>query len=88
MRFEPRAPAGSERLAALAMPHLLGLPYGDQGLLISRRALRAPRRIPSRLPLMEDVDLVRRIGRNESGSPSMPTPFTSACPLSSGTAGG
>lgn len=41
---------------------LLGLPYGDQGLLI-------PRRLYERLggfrplPLMEDVDLVRRIGR-------------------------
>ncbi|BBK44249.1 glycosyl transferase [Allostella vacuolata] len=40
----------------------LGLPYGDQGLLIGRDFLAAlggwrP------LPLMEDVDLVRRIGR-------------------------
>jgi hypothetical protein len=41
---------------------LMALPYGDQGLLISRRhydrlgGYRA-------LPLMEDVDLVRRIGR-------------------------
>jgi rSAM/selenodomain-associated transferase 2 len=41
---------------------LLGLPYGDQGLLVSRSlydrlgGFRA-------LPLMEDVDLVRRIGR-------------------------
>jgi rSAM/selenodomain-associated transferase 2 len=41
---------------------LLGLPYGDQGLLIHRGlydALRGYRL----LPLMEDVDLVRRIGR-------------------------
>ncbi len=41
---------------------LLGLPYGDQGLVISRRLYRdiggfAP------LPLMEDVDIVRRIKR-------------------------
>ena len=41
---------------------LLALPYGDQGLLISRRLYDevggfAP------LPLMEDVDLVRRLGR-------------------------
>ena len=41
---------------------LLGLPYGDQGLLIARDFYNglggyAP------LPLMEDVDLVRRIGR-------------------------
>lgn len=41
---------------------LLKLPYGDQGLLVNRRlydklgGYRA-------LPLMEDVDLVRRIGR-------------------------
>ena len=41
---------------------LLGLPYGDQGLLIHRGlydALGGYRL----LPLMEDVDLVRRIGR-------------------------
>ena len=40
----------------------LGLPYGDQGLLISREFYRAlgGYRI---LPLMEDVDLVRRVGR-------------------------
>lgn len=40
----------------------LGLPYGDQGLLISRAfydALGGYRP----LPIMEDVDLVRRIGR-------------------------
>ncbi|MDH3228992.1 MAG: TIGR04283 family arsenosugar biosynthesis glycosyltransferase [Alphaproteobacteria bacterium] len=41
---------------------VLGLPYGDQGLLIARDFFNelggyAP------LPLMEDVDLVRRIGR-------------------------
>jgi rSAM/selenodomain-associated transferase 2 len=40
----------------------LGLPYGDQGLLISRKLYDevggfAP------LPLMEDLDLVRRLGR-------------------------
>lgn len=41
----------------------LGLPYGDQGLLIGRafyRRLGGFRPIP----LMEDVDLVRRIGRS------------------------
>lgn len=40
---------------------VLALPYGDQGLLISRRfydALGGYRE----LPLMEDVDMVRRIG--------------------------
>jgi rSAM/selenodomain-associated transferase 2 len=40
---------------------ILGLPYGDQGLLISRRLLDAVGGYRP-LPLMEDVDLVRRIG--------------------------
>jgi len=39
----------------------LGLPYGDQGLLISRALLSDIGGIAD-LPLMEDVDLVRRIG--------------------------
>lgn len=40
----------------------LGLPYGDQGLLIARAFYeRLGGHRP--LPLMEDVDLVRRIGR-------------------------
>ncbi len=43
---------------------LFALPYGDQGLLISRRLYdEAGGYRP--LPLMEDVDLVRRIGRIE-----------------------
>jgi rSAM/selenodomain-associated transferase 2 len=40
----------------------LGLPYGDQGLLIARSLLECCGGIRS-LPLMEDVDLVRRLGR-------------------------
>lgn len=40
----------------------LALPYGDQGLLISR-ALYAEVGGYRPLPLMEDVDLVRRLGR-------------------------
>ena len=40
----------------------LALPYGDQGLLIHRDLLRAVGGIPP-LPLMEDVDLIRRLGR-------------------------
>jgi rSAM/selenodomain-associated transferase 2 len=40
----------------------LGLPYGDQGLLISRSFYDAVGGFAA-LPLMEDVDLVRRIGR-------------------------
>ena len=42
---------------------VLGLPYGDQGLLIHRDLLRAAGGVKP-LPLMEDVDLVRRIGRS------------------------
>ncbi len=41
----------------------LALPYGDQGLLIHRDLLRAVGGMRP-LPLMEDVDLVRRIGRH------------------------
>lgn len=41
----------------------LGLPYGDQGLLIHRDLYLAVGGFPS-LELMEDVALVRRIGRH------------------------
>jgi rSAM/selenodomain-associated transferase 2 len=41
---------------------LFRLPYGDQGLLISRQLYQQVGGY-SRLPLMEDVDIVRRIGR-------------------------
>lgn len=41
---------------------VLALPYGDQGLLIHTDLLRAIGGIRP-LPLMEDVDLVRRLGR-------------------------
>lgn len=41
---------------------MLGLPYGDQGLLVSRRLYDEVGGYRP-LPLMEDVDLVRRIGR-------------------------
>jgi rSAM/selenodomain-associated transferase 2 len=50
-----------ERLVRLRC-RLLGLPYGDQGLLISKRFYEKLGGF-SPLPLMEDVDLVRRIGR-------------------------
>lgn len=50
-----------ERGVALRV-RLLGLPYGDQGLLVSRiHYHNAGGYRP--LPLMEDVDLVRRLGR-------------------------
>jgi rSAM/selenodomain-associated transferase 2 len=50
-----------ERLVAWRCRRL-GLPYGDQGLLLSRKLLDANGGVRP-LPLMEDVDLVRRIGR-------------------------
>ncbi|MEP6574657.1 MAG: TIGR04283 family arsenosugar biosynthesis glycosyltransferase [Gemmatimonadota bacterium] len=40
----------------------LGLPYGDQGLLIRRELYDAAGGFPE-LPIMEDVALVRRVGR-------------------------
>lgn len=46
---------------------VLGLPYGDQGLLIHRDLLRAAGGMRP-LPLMEDVDLVRRLGRARIGA--------------------
>jgi rSAM/selenodomain-associated transferase 2 len=50
-----------ERLVAWRC-RVLALPYGDQGLLIHRDLLHTVGGIRP-LPLMEDVDLVRRIGR-------------------------
>jgi hypothetical protein len=41
---------------------VLGLPYGDQGLLIARSFYNRLGGFRE-MPLMEDVDLVRRIGR-------------------------
>jgi rSAM/selenodomain-associated transferase 2 len=51
-----------ERLVAWRCRRL-ALPYGDQGLLISKKLLEAIGGVRP-LPLMEDVDLVRRIGRS------------------------
>ncbi len=42
---------------------VLALPYGDQGLLIARDVLEGVGGVRA-LPLMEDVDLVRRLGRH------------------------
>ncbi len=50
-----------ERLVAWRC-RALALPYGDQGLLISRALYEAAGGFRP-LPLMEDVDLVRRLGR-------------------------
>jgi rSAM/selenodomain-associated transferase 2 len=41
----------------------LGLPYGDQGLLISRKLYREVGGYPQ-TPFMEDVQMVRAIGKN------------------------
>lgn len=49
-----------ERLVGLRCL-IFGLPYGDQGLLIPRRLYRKIGGYKP-LPLMEDVDIVRRIG--------------------------
>ncbi|HEV2560626.1 MAG TPA: TIGR04283 family arsenosugar biosynthesis glycosyltransferase [Rhizomicrobium sp.] len=59
--FEPAA-RRLERLVALRC-WLFALPYGDQGLLISKRHYR---KIGGFRPmaLMEDVDIMRRIGRS------------------------
>jgi rSAM/selenodomain-associated transferase 2 len=42
---------------------LFALPYGDQGLLIARKTYNAVGGFRA-LPLMEDVDIVRRVGRS------------------------
>jgi rSAM/selenodomain-associated transferase 2 len=57
---DPRA-RRLERLVAWRC-RTFGLPYGDQGLLIERGFYRRIGGFRA-LPLMEDVDLVRRIGR-------------------------
>jgi len=50
-----------EKIVALRC-RLLGLPYGDQGLLLSRALYDAMGGFAS-LPIMEDVEFVRRLGR-------------------------
>lgn len=57
---DPRA-RRLERLVAWRC-RMLALPYGDQGLLVHRDLLRDAGGVRP-LPLMEDVDLVRRLGR-------------------------
>jgi rSAM/selenodomain-associated transferase 2 len=63
LRFDSRDPWARriERLAAWRS-RTLGLPYGDQGLLVSR-ALYDHLGGFRPIPLMEDVEIVRRIGR-------------------------
>jgi rSAM/selenodomain-associated transferase 2 len=61
--LDDSAPAARrlERIVAWRC-RVLALPYGDQGLLIARNLYRAVGGFAP-LPLMEDVDLVRRLGR-------------------------
>ncbi|MBU8539258.1 TIGR04283 family arsenosugar biosynthesis glycosyltransferase [Falsiroseomonas tokyonensis] len=56
------APARRLERAVAWRCRALGLPYGDQGLLIHRSLLDEVGGLRP-LPLMEDVDLVRRLGR-------------------------
>jgi len=56
-----RAARRLERMVAWRC-RALALPYGDQGLLVSRALYDAVGGYAA-IPLMEDVDLVRRIGR-------------------------
>lgn len=63
LRFDSPAPLARRWERAVAWrSRALGLPYGDQGLLIARSFYERLGGIRP-LPLMEDVDLVRRIGR-------------------------
>ena len=64
LALDDPAPAARrvERLAAWRS-RVLGLPYGDQGLLVPRALYEAVGGYAA-IPLMEDVDLVRRLGRN------------------------
>lgn len=55
---------------------VFALPYGDQGLLISRKLYEQVGGYRP-LPLMEDVDLVRRIGRSRLANLDVPA-ITSA----------
>jgi rSAM/selenodomain-associated transferase 2 len=63
LAFDSQA-SGAARVARLAnwRARAFGLPYGDQALLIARTRYEALGGFRP-LPLMEDVDFVRRIGR-------------------------
>lgn len=64
-RFRLKSEAWQARLierGVVARVRMLGLPYGDQGLLISRARYGEVGGYRL-LPLFEDVDLVRRLGR-------------------------
>ena len=77
LRFDDRARA-ARRLETIATwrSRILGLPYGDQGLLIARGFYDSIGGFRP-LPLMEDVDIARRIGRRRFVHFDAPA-FTSA----------
>ena len=64
-RFALDSPSTMARLIELgvrARVALFGLPYGDQAIFVRREAFEALHGYVD-LPIMEDVDLVRRLGR-------------------------
>ena len=63
LRLDDASP-GAKRVAALAnwRAKAWGLPYGDQGLLIHRTLYDEVGGYRAEMNLMEDVDLVRRVG--------------------------
>lgn len=66
--LDDAAPAARRLERAVAWRcRALALPYGDQGLLIHRDLLAAAGGMRP-LPLMEDVDLIRRLGRARLGA--------------------
>jgi rSAM/selenodomain-associated transferase 2 len=66
--LDDSAPAARRLERAVAWRcRVLGLPYGDQGMLVHRDLLAAVGGMRP-LPLMEDVDLVRRLGRWRIGA--------------------
>jgi rSAM/selenodomain-associated transferase 2 len=66
--LDDAAPAARRLERAVAWRcRMLALPYGDQGLLIHRDLLAAVGGMRP-LPLMEDVDLIRRLGRARLGA--------------------
>lgn len=70
LRFDSANPQARrvERLVAWRC-RWLGLPYGDQGLLLRRATLAAAGGMRP-IPLMEDVELARRLGRRLAPIPA------------------
>jgi rSAM/selenodomain-associated transferase 2 len=53
---------------------LFRLPYGDQGLLLSRELFHAVGGFPD-IPIMEDVEMIRRLGRRRVEVRTLPAPL-------------